>query len=405
MEFSLSPGQIDACKQTIAFVQTQINPLLDANPSPENFNRDLWRQCAQAGFLKLAVPDAWLANAVSTSNNCASTHAAILANNNYLNQSIVLEAFGYACEDSGYPFALTAHGSTVQQTLLQHGSAEQQNRYLPASIAGELIGAHAMTETQAGSDAAAIGMYAEKTDNGYIISGKKRMITLAPVADFFILFTTVNPAAGRWGLTAFLIDRNAAGVSVSAPDPKLGLDSVPIGRICLDQCQVTESQRLGPEGAGAAIAQHSLELERSTILASQVGKMRRQLEVALRHARDRKQFGQAIAEFQSVSNRLADMRLRLETAQLLMYKTAWMRDQGKSTQLESSMLKLLISEHFLASSMDAMRIHGGYAYLDNHSAGRDTRDALGGIIYAGTSDIQRNIIAGLLDLHAGQRQR
>lgn len=387
MEFSYTKGQLEQNERIVSYINTVINPMLDSNPQPENFSRDVWLKCAEGGLFEFGIPDD---NSLRTKSTIGS--AAVL------DQVMAFESIGYASCDNGLPFALSAQGSTVQQTILQHGSEEQIDNYLPGCIAGKLIGAHAMTEADAGSDPSGMRMEAIKSEGGYLLSGEKLMISLAPVADFFVLFATVNREAGRWGITAFLIDSDTAGVTTSRPVNKLGLDSAPMGRIMLDNAFIAEDCRLGPEGAGAAIAQHSLEVERACILASQVGRMRRQLEEALAYTRERKQFGQAIGQFQSVSNRLADMRVRIETAQLLLYKTAWQRDQGESTVLESSMLKLLISEHFLASSMDSLRIHGGYSYIDNHLAGRDTRDALGGILYAGTSDIQKNIIAGMLGL-------
>ena len=253
-----------------------------------------------------------------------------------------------------------------------------------------------MTEANAGSDSSNIMLNAARVDNGYILNGEKLMISLAPVADFCVLFATVNAKAGRWGITAFLLDTSNSSFQVSSPVKKIGLESVPMGCITLKDYFVSENSRLGPEGAGAAIAHHSLELERTCILASQVGRMKKQLEQTLQYARQRKQFNQAIIDFQAIAHRIANMQVRLETARLLLYKTAWKHDQGESTVLESSMLKLLISESFLESSIDSMRIHGGYSYIDDHHAGRDTRDALGGILYAGTSDIQRNIITGML---------
>lgn len=396
MDFSYETEHVYAQSQISDFVHAEINPDLGVQADPKKFDRNLWLRFADAGFFALGMPDDWTQEYRNSAGKYTQIRAALLAKNHYLSQVVALEALGYCCDDSGLPFALAVQGSTVQQTILQHGTKSQHTRYLPACIAGKLIGAHAMTEPAAGSDTSAIAVQAEKTSAGYVLNGCKTMITLAPVADFYIVFATIDPQTGRWGQTAFLVDRDTPGVRASEPNEKLGLTSVPIGALEFEHCVIPEAQRLGPEGAGAAIAQHSLESERSTVLASHVGQMRKQLEHALAHARNRKQFGQSIAEFQSVSNRLADMRLRLETTQLLLYKTAWLRDQGKSSQLESSMLKLLISENFLSSSIDAMRIQGGYAFIENHPSSVNTRDALGSVLYAGTSDIQRNIIAGLL---------
>lgn len=386
MEFSYTKEQLEQNEHIVSYINTVINPMLHSNPQPENFSRDVWQKCAEGGLLEFGIP-----------GNSSLRNELTVGSTDVLDQVMAFESLGYACCDNGLPFALSAQGSTVQQTILQHGSEEQIAYYLPGCIAGKLIGAHAMTETEAGSDPSGMRMEAIKTEGGYQLTGEKLMISLAPVADFFVLFATVNKSAGRWGITSFLINSDTKGVTISEPVKKLGLDSAPMGCITLENAFIPENRRLGPEGAGAAIAQHSLEIERACILASQVGRMRRQLEEALTYTRERKQFGQAIGQFQSVSNRLADMRVRIETAQLLLYKTAWQRDKGESTILESSMLKLLISENFLASSMDSLRIHGGYSYTNNHLAGRDTRDALGGILYAGTSDIQRNIIAGMLE--------
>lgn len=382
MEFSYDNQQQQVREKTIEFVKTKINPRLHSPPDPSKFDRAIWRACASQGLLSYGMPEPWT----------KTTHG------NLLMMVMALESFGYACDDNGLPFALASQGCTIQHSLLQHGSQEQKDAFLPGCISGDLIGVTAMTEPNAGSDLNSISMHAEKTDQGYLLSGEKLMITLAPAADFCIVFATVNKDAGRWGITAFLVELAKPGAQVIGPVKKLGLDSVPMGRIKLDACLIPENRRMGPEGAGAAIAHHLLEVERTCILASQVGRMQRQLEETVDYAKSRKQFGQSISGFQAVSHRLADMRLRLENARLLLYKTAWKIDQGESARLESSMLKLAISEGFLASSIDSMRIHGGYSYIEDHFSGRDTRDALGGVLYAGTSDIQRNIIASILGL-------
>ena len=239
---------------------------------------------------------------------------------------------------------------------------------------------------------------ATKVDCGYRINGTKRLVSLAPIADVALVFATIDPKLGKWGVTAFLIDLNTEGVRVGATQAKMGLRTVPIGEIYFENCFLSESQRLGPEGAGASISNHSLEIERCSILASQLGAMERQLEATVQRARTRKQFGQPIGKFQAVSNRVADMKLRLETARLLLYQVAWLKERKQPAMMESAMLKLHLSESFLASSMDAIRTFGGDGYLTEHEIERDLRDAVGGVLYAGTSDIQRNIIARMLGL-------
>lgn len=382
MDFGYTTQQQALRTSIEAFVRRTVNPALQSPPDTAAFDRTLWKACADEGLLSLNMPMPWATGAQT----------------DLLTMVIALESMGYACDDNGLPFALATQGCTVQQTIVQHGSDEQKAHYLSGAISGELIGSHAMTEPDAGSDSGKISLLATRVEGGYTLTGEKIMIGLAPVADFCVVFATVDPKAGRWGITAFLLDTTSPGLQVSGPTTKMGLDSVPMGRIRFSSCKVPEASRIGPEGAGAAIAHHALELERTCILASQVGRMQRQLEDAVNHAKTRRQFNQPVGNFQAVSHRLAEMRLRVETARLLLYKTAWSIDQGQSATLESSLLKLHVSESFLASSIDSMRLHGGYSYIDDHAAGRDTRDALGGVLYAGTSDIQRNIIAGMLGL-------
>jgi alkylation response protein AidB-like acyl-CoA dehydrogenase len=179
---------------------------------------------------------------------------------------------------------------------------------------------------------------------------------------------------------------------------KMGLRTVPIGSLHFEDCVIPEHARLGPEGAGVSIATHSLEVERCCILASQLGAMERQLSRASAYARSRRQFDQPIGKFQSVSNRVADMKLRIETARLLLYKVAWLVEREQPAMMEAALLKLYLSEAFVESGLDAIRIHGGAGYLTETGVERDLRDAVGGVLYAGTSDIQRNIIARLLGL-------
>jgi len=173
---------------------------------------------------------------------------------------------------------------------------------------------------------------------------------------------------------------------------------IPIGELELKDCFVPAENLVGSEGLGFSIMNHSLEYDRCCILASQLGAMERQLERAIDYAKNRKQFNQPIGKFQSVSNRISDMKLRLETSRLLLYKTAWLKQNGDSAMLEAALLKLQISESFIASSLDAMRTMGGVSYLTETGVDKDLRDAVGGVLYAGTSDIQRNIISKLLGL-------
>jgi len=178
----------------------------------------------------------------------------------------------------------------------------------------------------------------------------------------------------------------------------MGLRTSPMAEIRFDNCIVPASAVLGPLGAGMAIFNHSMDWERGYILASAVGAMERQLERSVAYARERIQFGRPIGKNQAVSHRLVDMKVRLESARVLLYRLGWMKTQGKTPAMESAIVKLLISEAFLSSSLDALQTHGGYGYMTEEELERDVRDAVAGRIYSGTSDIQRNIIAGYMGL-------
>jgi alkylation response protein AidB-like acyl-CoA dehydrogenase len=381
MDFSWSDEQRIFKQTVIDFAQNELNEEVHERDRHSRFSKELWLKCGEFGLLGLSTPEQF--------GGCRTDSLTGLA---------AMEGLGYGCRDNGLNFGINAHVWTATLPIVQFGSDEQKERFLPGMCKGELIGADAFTEPEAGSDVFSIKTRAEKTEAGYLLNGIKRFITFGPLADVIVAFAVTDPSQGKWGLSAFLIEKDTPGVHTSSPWQKMGLRSVPLSDIIFDDCFVPESSRLGKEGAGVAISQSSLEWERCFILASQLGAMERQLEMTIEYARERTQFNQPIGKFQSVSNRVADMKLRLETARLLLYKVAWLKDQGKSAMMEAALLKLYLSEAFVESSFDAIRIHGGYGYMSEYEVERDLRDAIGGVLYGGTSDIQRNIISRLLGL-------
>jgi alkylation response protein AidB-like acyl-CoA dehydrogenase len=311
---------------------------------------------------------------------------------------LVMEGLGYGCRDNGLIFALNAQMWSVQHPLLAFGSEAQKAKYLPGLCTGALIGAHGMTEPDSGSDAYSLRARARPVPDGYVLDGTKMFVTNAPVADVALVFATLDPARGMSGITAFLVDRGTPGLTFSSSIQKMGLRTAQMGSLVLQECFVPCESRLGPEGAGSVIFNSSMAWERSCILGSHVGAMERQLEACVRYARERRQFGQPIGKFQAVANRIADMKVRLETARLLLYQVAWLNATGKQAVMEAALAKLYLSECFVQSSLDAVRTFGGYGYTTEFEAERDLRDAVGGTLYSGTSDIQRVIIARWLGL-------
>lgn len=382
MDFALTPEQQEQRDRARNFAREKLDNEVTQRDSAATFNRTGWQACADFGIQSLATP--------------AEFHNH--PEQPFLTAMLIMEALGEGCSDNGLAFALNAQMWTVQHPIAAFATDATKHRYLPGLCSGQLIGAHAMTEPDTGSDAFSLKTRATAVDGGYRLSGTKSFISLAPVADVFLVFASTDPGRGKWGVTAFLVDAAAGGLTVTPTREKMGLRTVPMADIRLDDCFVPEANRLGPEGAGLSLSTSFLEYERCCILASQVGAMARQLEECVHYARKRRQFGKPIGSFQSVSNRIADMKLRLETARLLLYQCAWQKQSGQNALMTTSLLKLHISESFTASSLDAVRIHGARGYVSEHGVERDLRDAVGGTIYAGTSDIQRNIVAGLLGL-------
>jgi alkylation response protein AidB-like acyl-CoA dehydrogenase len=382
MNFGFTAHQQQIWERTVAFAKRELSQGDLVERDREGvFSEANWQACARQGLLGLTVPEQYGGAGLDF---VTSVHA--------------LEALGYGCADNGMTLAINGQTWSIQIPLLKFGSEQQRRTYLPDLVSGRIKGAHAMTESEAGSDAFSLVTTATRTPGGYLLNGRKIHVGMSPVADMFVLFATVNPAVGRWGVTAFIVDATAPGVATSARGDKLGLRTEPHGTIELHDVFVPEAARIGNEGSGAAIFNASMNYERSFIFSSHVGSMARQLDQTIAFVTARKQGGQPIGKYQSVSNRIADMKMRLETARLFLYRAAWHADQGQDWTLQAAMTKLAISELFVENSLDAVRLHGGRGYLGEYGVERDLRDAVGGVLYAGTSDIQRNLIAGLLGL-------
>jgi alkylation response protein AidB-like acyl-CoA dehydrogenase len=231
-----------------------------------------------------------------------------------------------------------------------------------------------------------------------VLNGSKTFITNAPIADLFLVFASVDRSKGWAGLCAFLVERDSPGLTVAQPLHKMGLQTSPMAEVFFEDCSVPATAMLGKVGAGMAIFNSGMERERSLILACAIGTMQRSLERCIRHARDRRQFGQPIGKNQAVSHRIVGMKVRLETARLLLYRLGWLIDQGRPVALDSTLVKLYLSECFVESSQEALRVFGGYGYMSEYEIERDVRDAFGSVLYSGTSDIQRNLAARHLGL-------
>ena len=381
MDFSLSVEQRELMDAATTFARRELNHDLAKRDEAGEFPWAAWQACARFGIQGLPVP-AELGGAGS----------------DVLTTTLIMEALGYGCQDNGLLFSLNAQMWSVELPLVIFGTAAQQQAYLPGLISGDTIGGHAMTEPESGSDALRMRARAERRPDHYVLNGTKQYITNAPVADVLLVYAAVADRPGLAGLSAFLVDVGTPGLEVSSGFEKMGLRTSPMGELSLTQCRVPAANRLGPEGAGLAVFNSSMEWERSCLFASTVGAMQRQLESCVDYARSREQFGQPIGKFQGVAGKLADMYVRLEAARLLIYRVAWLKQQGKSAPAEAAAAKLFTSEAWVRTSQDAIQTHGAWGYLKDAGFERDLRDALAGTIYSGTSEIQRVILARMLGL-------
>lgn len=379
MDFSLNKSQKTLKTSATAFAKANLNDSVDERDKKNEFSRDGWNACADFGLQGILVPEVLGGMGLD-----AVDYAAIM------------EGIGCGSKDNGLIFSIGAHILTCVIPLLHHGSQEIQEKYLTKLGSGEMIGASAMTEADSGSDVYALETTAEKTTDYYVLNGNKTFVTNAPVADVFIVYAATNPSKGFFGLSCFLIEREAEGLFIGNKMEKMGLRTSPMADLGFSNCRVPVSRLIGEEGAGGIMFSSSMEWERGLILANCIGIMDRQLKACLKYANTRKPGTQVIGKYQSIAHKLSEMKVRLETSRLMLYNVAWIKSKKKTATVESSVAKLYISESYIQNCRDAMQIHGGYGYMAEYELERELRDALASSFYSGTSEIQKNIISSML---------
>ncbi len=382
MDFAFSDEQKLLRENTIRFAQGSLNRDLLERDREQTFSRDLWRECARIGIQGLPVPEAYGGTDLDA-----------------LSCAVVLEALGYGCRDGGLVFSLSAHLLACVVPVWRHGNEEQKRRYLPGLCDGSLVGAHAITEAGSGSDTFAMRTHARRDGDGWRINGSKTFISNGPVADVAVIFAITDADKGFYGgVTGFIVERDTPGFSCGQKFEKLGLRTSPVGELVFEDMLVSETAVLGQVGGGSAVFATAMDWERCLLVAGHVGIMERLLDTSIAYARTRNQFGQAIGKFQAVAHKISDMKVQLEAARLLTYRAAWRLQNLRNASLDAAMAKLMVSESLLKAALDAVHLHGGYGFMVEYEVERALRDAVGGTIYSGTSEMQRNIIARWLGL-------
>jgi alkylation response protein AidB-like acyl-CoA dehydrogenase len=379
MDFSFSNEQLALRESVVRFARQKIGQQALEHDQNESFDAAGWRACAEFGVLGWPVPVEYGG-----------------AGYDPLTIIIACEALGYGCRDNGLVFTVENHLWACVIYILRHGSAEQKRQFLPRLADGSMIGALALTEPEAGSDVLSLRTQAERSGCDYLLNGTKCFISNGPNADLYIVFArTSEVTTGQRHLSAFLVPRSAPGLSIRRVISKAGLRGALMAEIALNDCVVPARNMLGAEGAGYQVFTSTVEWERGFMAASQVGRAQRILDDCVHWTRERVQFGKPIASYQAVSHRLADMKVRIELARLMLYKIGWLKECGRLAAMESAIIKLYASESLLETALDAVRVHGARGYVTDLPVERELRDAFGCSIYGGTADIQRNVIAGL----------
>ena len=376
MDFSLSESQQRWHDDAVAFARAELHDDLLGRDERRQFWREGWRLCARFGVQGLPIPVEYGGRGEGLPETLAA-----------------MEGLAYACADNGLLFAINASMWTNAIPILRYGTDDQKRKYLPGLCDGTLVGANGASEVEAGSDIFSMTTAAERRGDHWRLSGRKTWVTSGPIADLFVCYATTDPSRGVLGISAFVVPKDTPGFRVVREIKKLGVRTVPMGEIAFEDCRVPLQNLLGREGRGAEVFNCSMEWERGAIPACALGTMRRQLERCIEHARTRRQFGKPIGKFQSVANKIVDMKLRLETSRPLVYKVGWLKAQGKDATLEAAMAKLYVSDCFVKNSLDAVQLFGASGYASETGVERDLRDSVGGTIYSGTNEIQRNIIA------------
>ena len=356
-----------------AFARDELAPNAAAWDREHTFPREALRALGSLGALGIVVPEAWGGAALD-----------------YVSLAVALEEI--AAGDGATSTIVSVQNSVVCGPIDAFGSDTQKARYLPQLARGEKLGCFCLTEPQTGSDASAITTRAEPRGDGYVLNGVKQFITTGANADVAIVFAVTDKAAGKKGISAFVVETKTPGFVVARIEEKLGQRASDTAQIVFENCAVPATNLLGCEGDGYRIALANLEGGRIGIAAQAVGMARAALDAALAYARERRAFGKPIGEHQAVTFRLADMATRVDVARQMVWHAAALRDAGEPCLKEASMAKLFASEMAEQVASDAIQIHGGYGYVADFPVERIYRDVRVCQIYEGTSDIQRMVI-------------
>ncbi|MFD2170261.1 acyl-CoA dehydrogenase [Tumebacillus lipolyticus] len=374
MDFILTKDQRDLQQMVRDFAQNEIAPLAAQIDQSDEFPRELLAKMGELGLLGIPIPEEY--DGVGA---------------DFLSYMLAIEEISYASASVGV--ILAVHTSVGTMPILNFGSEEQKQKYVPRLAAGELIGAFGLTEPGAGSDASGIRTRAVKQGDAYVLNGSKIFITNGEVADIFIVFAVTDPEKGAKGVSAFIVERNTPGFSIGKKEHKMGMNGSGTVELIFDNAQVPASQLIGEEGEGFKVAMSNLDGGRIGIGAQALGIARAAFDAARDYVKQREQFGRPIADFQAVQFMLADMATKIEASRLLIYNAATLRQAKLPCSKQASMAKYYATDTAMSVTTDAVQLFGGYGYSKEYPVERFMRDAKVTQIYEGTNQIQRLVVA------------
>lgn len=382
-DYAISPERAEVVDHVKGFCQRQLAPRIAALPKEAGWSRELFELVGSQGWPGLFVPP---------------EHGGLGLDP--LTGALAWEAFGRYCPDGGLVFSVGAHLLASVVPVWKHGSEAQKQRYLPGLSSGTLVAAVGMTEEGGGSDPYGMATTARPDGaGGYVIRGRKMFVTNAPHADLALVYAVTEPGRGfAGGITGFLVERGTPGFSSGQTFDTMGLRTCSLGELVLDDVRVGPEAVLGGLGTGGPIFDESMVWERTLLAAGHVGVMERLLDQAVRWARTRKVAGKPIGAHQAVSHRIVDMRVRLDAGRQLARRAAWKLDRSRDVAMDASIAKLFVSEALVQQALETIRVLGGYGFSTEYEPERVLRDAVGGVLYSGTSDVQRVIVARWLGL-------
>jgi butyryl-CoA dehydrogenase len=377
MQFQLTEDQQLVQKTARDFATSEVLPKAAEIDREHRHPAELVARMAELGFLGIAVPEQW--------GGAGMDHVSYV---------LAMEEISRACASTGV--IMSVNNSLVCDPITRFATDAQKKKWLVPLAGGKLLGCFALSEPEAGSDAAAQRTTATRDGNEWVISGTKNWITNGPVADVCVLFTMNDRAAGHKGITAFILPMDHKGVKVGQADDKLGIRGSKSSQIFLDEVRLSDEHLLGEVGGGFKVAMSTLDGGRIGIAAQAVGIGRAALEDSLAYAQQRKTFGKAIAQHQAIAFKLADMATEIDAARLLTLRAAWHKDNKQPYGKEAAMAKLYASDVANRAAREAIQIFGGNGYVTEFPVERHFRDAKITEIYEGTSEIQRLVIANHL---------